>query len=163
MKIYEMNNMQLVHATVFNSGSDVARDVRITFTGSGMAEIVRGPGLRDSAFQWTNSVPIGDIIPQGSADVLIWPTGISSIIIPQGNGLTVIHSTGVGEIYPIREFWGRFAEWSFKFDRQTRVQKIIDYSAVLFILFLLVRMAVKKGFVRFCFPYKRRMSQDPEI
>lgn len=163
IKLYEMNNMLLVHATIINNGSDIARDVRLAYTGSGMAQIVRGPGLKDDAFQWTNSVPIGDIIPQGQADVLIWPMGISSIITPQGEGLTIVYSTGIGKIYPIREFWGRFAEWSFRFDRQSLVSKIIDYLAVLFVLFFLVRMAVKKGFVSFNFPHKRRTNQKPEI
>ncbi len=81
---FKLYDSKLIHVRIENRGSEIARDARISYQGSGMAERMNGGiiQLRESPFMWTNSIPIGDVIPGGGVELLLWPHGFPIFSLP---------------------------------------------------------------------------------
>ena len=145
-----MQHGMFIHAVVMNRGSGTARDVKIAQSGTGMAQILSRLGRAEAQFFWTNSVPLGDIVPDSQTEVLIWPDGLSWALLTPPGTVTVVHSSGVDRLYTVREFWGRVAEWSFQYDQKGTVSKIFDSMLALFLVAIAGRLAspLRRAFSR---------------
>lgn len=138
----------MVRARVNNEGSRPARDVRILFGGTGMAEVLSGPALLsvEPPFGWTNAVALGDISAESGVELLIWPSGIQFWAIDPATRLTVVHANGTAHLYRTHEFLGRIADFSFWYDRLGWWQKAGMWAIAFVVVFVAIRVIAKKGY-----------------
>jgi hypothetical protein len=149
---YAAFSPKILEFTIYNTGSDIARDVRLMLPGEGTAEICEQMAMTVSSpkrIDWVKDISLGDIRPQGVLRVLVWP---KLTIAPNLSYIkpALIHSKGYGKIMEQHCYYGwgsDLAAWWFLSLGQ--MARIFLISVVVLIFGSLLNVACKRGYIVF--------------
>jgi hypothetical protein len=138
----------VIHFIIYNKGADIAREVKLILPGEGSALFRERAlvGTTPKSIDWTSEIPLGDLRPQATLEVSIWP---KLMIAPNLASINpaIIHSKGIGKVFENRSFFGWGANCAFWFASHGVMTQAILLAALIFLVALPLFGAFKLGYI----------------
>jgi hypothetical protein len=150
-----------LEVNVINDGGDVAKEVRLSLSGKGTAEISEGSGPVLAAdtisLTWSGGIPLGEIRPGGVLNIRVWSERYWVQTVRSINPV-LHHSKGTVRVRELREFYGPYADFGFWWIAQGKFIKSAIILAPVIIMFITVKLLLLKRRVRT--PARKRASNS---
>lgn len=132
-----------------NDSSSLARDVKLILPGDGKAEVSEGGIVKTDSkrIDWSGQIPLGDVRPKGSLEVIVWPKSMLFADIDLVNP-AIVHSGGTtGKLMELRSFYGWDADFVMWLLTRGRIFQVASISAVITLIVTLIWLAIRRGYI----------------
>jgi hypothetical protein len=131
-----------------NDSSSLGRDVKLILPGDGKAEVSEVGIVRTDSkrIDWSGQIPLGDVRPKGSLEVIVWPKSMLFADIGLVNP-AIVHSGGTGKLMELRGFYGWDADLVMWLLNRGRIFQVALASAVITFIVILIWLAIRRGYI----------------